>query len=511
MSGLFARVGIVLLACGSLLSGCGGQSQSQAEGAQEGGDGAVAALNGANALERLAERGVSRVPATGSAPSFTVDPGWPKALPNNWRLGQIGGIAVDQDDNIWVYHRSRALSSSAAAALPRAGTREDGTPISALGHPRPYADRTSGCCVPAPSVLKFDPEGNLLDAWGGPSDPGFLEENCREADGCFWPAREHGIFVDHNDFVYVSGNGQNNGVNQQQPGSSGYPWAPTFGDDSHVLKFTAEGEFIYQIGYAGMEGPDSENIDGGPNGTPQPYLVSEMTVDPETNRMYISDGYGNRRILIVDAETGMYVGHFGAYGQNPVEDDPSSGVEDTDVGPWAGDYAAGNMTPMFFRSPLHCANLTRDGFLYACDRGNNRVQVFNTAEVGQVCSNPNAEAGVCGFVEDIHIAPHTASGTSGTAAFSSDPGQTCLYVGDLANGTVYILNRENLQEMDRIGRSGRQVGEFNWVHTIAVDSQGNLYTGEVDTGQRIQKFLRYGATGCSGNGNPDIGLYSLNR
>ena len=491
-----------------IAGGCSGPAES---GAAEGESAAAAALNQIGAIERLGERTAPRVPASATAPSLVVDPSWPEPLPNNWRVGQIGGIAVDQHDNIWVYHRPRSLSSSAAAALPRAGTRGDGTPISGLGHPRPYADQTSGCCVPAPSVLKYDPEGNLLDAWGGPADPGFLEENCREADGCFWPAREHGIFVDHNDFVYVSGNGQDNGIGQQQPGVQEMPWAPTHGDDSHVLKFTADGEFVYQIGYAGMEGPDSENIDGGPNGTPQPYLVSEMTVDPETNRMYVSDGYGNRRILIVDAETGMYVGHFGAYGQNPVDDPEGTEIDPYDAGPWAADFASGNMTPMFFRSPLHCAKLSGDGLLYACDRGNNRIQVFNTAEVGGVCSNPNAEPGVCGFVEEIHIAPHTASGTSGTAAFSSDPGQTCLYVGDLANGTVFILNRENLNELDRVGRSGRQIGEFNWVHTIGVDSQGNLYTGEVDTGQRVQKFLRYGDTSCSGTGSTDIGHYSLNR
>ncbi len=501
----------VLVASTLGIGACGGPAETGMSEMGDGGGEAATALTQIDALGRLAERGANRVPGTGSAPGFIVDPGWPKTLPNNWRISQVGGIHVDHNDNIWVYHRARALDASAAAALPRIATREDGTPITGLGHPRPYADQTSGCCVPAPSVLKFDPEGNLLDAWGGPGDPGFLEENCREADGCYWPGREHGIFVDHNDFVYVSGNGQNNGVAQQQPGSSGFPWAATFGDDSHVLKFTADGEFIWQMGYAGMEGPDSEKIDGGPNDTPQPYLVSEMTVDPETNLLYVSDGYGNRRILIADAETGMYVGHFGAYGQNPVEDDPSAVVSDTDVGPWAQDYASGNMTPMFFRSPLHSVKVSRDGLLYAADRGNNRIQIFNTAEVGGVCTNPNAEPGVCGFVADIHISPHTASGTSGTAALSSDPGQTCLYVGDLANNVVYIINRENFHEMDRIGRSGKQLGEFHWVHTIAVDSQGNLYTGEVQSGEKIQKFLRYGSTGCSGTGSPDIGLYNLNR
>jgi len=103
------------------------------------------------------------------------------------------------------------------------------------------------------------------------------------------------------------------------------------------------------------------------------------------------------------------------------------------------------------------------------------------------------------------------SGTSGTAALSSDPGQTCLYVGDLANGTLYIINRENLTELDRIGRSGRQAGEFHWLHTVAVDSQGDIYTGEVDSGQRVQKFLRYGSRSCAGTGRSEVGLYSMNR
>jgi DNA-binding beta-propeller fold protein YncE len=496
---LLANLGIV---------GCAGPAEEGPAG-----DEAGAALSAAGVLANLGEtRWSPRVSGSASAPGFVVDPSWPKPLPNDWRISQVGGIAVDTRDNVWVYHRPRALESSSAGALPRAGTNGRGVPVSGLGHPRPYVDRNTGCCVPAPSVLKFDTEGNLLDAWGGPSDPGFLDESCREEDGCFWPGREHGIFVDHNDFVYISGNGQANGAQQQQ-GLPTYPWAPSFGDDSHVLKFTAEGEFLFQIGTAGMTGPDSEKIDGGPNATPQPYLVADMSVDPETNRLYIADGYGNRRILIVDAETGRYIGHFGAYGQNPVLDDPASGVADTEVGPWMSDYQAGNMTPLFFRSPLHCATASRDGFLYVCDRGNNRLQVFSLRApgLGAPCANPNAQPEVCGFVRDVYVAPHTASGTSGTAALSTDPGQTCVYVGDLANGTFYILERESLTELDRIGRPGRQVGEFHWLHALAVDSRGNIYTGEVDSGQRVQKFLRYGSESCGGTGNAEIGLYTANR
>jgi DNA-binding beta-propeller fold protein YncE len=465
---------------------------------------AAPALLSADVIERIAERSAPRLADGVTAPGFIVDPSWPKPLPNNWRIGQVGGIAVDQHDNIWVYHRPRSLERSAAAGLGVAGTNANGEPVDGLGNPRPFAAQAAGCCVPAPSVLKFDTEGNLLDAWGGPQDPGFLDSSCRVDDGCVWPGREHGIFVDHNDYVYISGNGEN--------WTGQFPWAATFGDDSHILKFTADGEFVYQIGYAGRDGPDSEDTSGGPNGTPQPYLVADMSVDPESNRLFVADGYGNRRILIADAETGQYIGHFGAYGQNPVDDPEGTEIDPYDSGPWAGDYQAGNMHPMFFRSPMHCAIVSKDGLLYACDRGNNRIQVFDVDAVGGPCANPNAEVGKCGFVREIYVAPQSYSnGTAVSATLSTDPDQSCLYVGDLANGTFYIINRQNYTELDRIGRAGRQVGEFHWIHALAVDTAGNVYTGEVDSGQRVQKFARYGADGCSGNGNPEVGLYSGNR
>jgi DNA-binding beta-propeller fold protein YncE len=474
---------------------------------------AAAALLSSGAVERLgATRWGSRPAAGVTAPSFVVDASWPKPLPNEWRIGQVGGIAVDSHDHIWIYHRPRTLDASSAGALPRVATNAQGVPIDALGQSRALAEQNTGCCVPAPSVLEVDRDGNLLAAWGGPSDPGFLDNNCREADGCFWPAREHGIYVDQDDFVYLSGNGEDGGARQQQ-GIATYPWAPSFGDDSHVLKFTAAGKFVYQIGVAGKDAPDSEKIDGGPNGTPQPYLAADMSVDSKTKRLYIADGYGNRRILIVDAATGKYIGHFGAYGQNPVVDDPRSGVADTEVGPWIADFQAGRLKPPFFRSPVHCATVSRDGFLYVCDRGNNRVQIFklDAPELGRPCANPDGEAGKCGFVAEIRVAPQTASGTSGTAALSTDAGQTCLYVGDLANGTLYVIDRENRTELDRIGRAGRQAGEFHWLHALAVDSHGDIYTGEVDTGQRVQRFMRYGSESCAGTGSAEVGLYGANR
>jgi DNA-binding beta-propeller fold protein YncE len=196
-----------------------------------------------------------------------------------------------------------------------------------------------------------------------------------------------------------------------------------------------------------------------------------MTVDPKTNLMYIADGYGNRRVLIVDAATGKYVGHFGAYGQNPVMGENGGGPD------------------------------------YVCDRSNNRVQIFSASQVGKVCANPEGEAGKCGYVGEIHVAPQTAAGTSGTVNFSTDSKQSCMYIADLTNDTIYVVNRQNLQELGRVGTGGRQAGELHWPHVVAADGEGNLYTGEVDGAGRVQKYLRYGPAGCSGTGIPEIGKY----
>ncbi len=455
---------------------------------------AADALQKARVLERLAEGMAAE--KKGASPGFVLDPAWPQPLPNHWVIGDVGGITVDKHDRIWVYHRPRSVSSTDSGMQGVAGTDAKGNPISALGFPRPYG-QINGCCMPAPSVLVFDTVGKLLQSWGGPGDPGFLQTKCREADGCFWPAREHGIYVDHNDFVYIAGNGQARNFHGQ------YPWAPNFGNDSHILKFKADGTFVYQIGTAGAKGPNSNDTSGGVNGTPEPYWPADMVVDPKSNLMYIADGYGNRRVLIVDAATGKYVGHFGAYGQNPVVGENGG----AGAGSWAADFKAGNMKPKFFRSPLHCANLANDGLLYVCDRGNNRVQIFKAAEAGKSCSNPEGEAGKCGFVGEFHVAPQTIGGTAGTVNFSTDAKQSCMYVADLGNDVIYIINRQNLTELSRFGGGGRQAGRFHWPHIVATDSGGNIYVGEVDGAARSQKFLRYGATGCTGTGSAEVGKW----
>jgi DNA-binding beta-propeller fold protein YncE len=219
--------------------------------------------------------------------------------------------------------------------------------------------------------------------------------------------------------------------------------------------------------------------------------------------MYVADGYGNRRVVIMDANTGKYLGHFGAYGNSPVDDAAAKAG-----GVWMNDYTKGNMKPAFFRNPVHCVKIANDGKIYVCDRGNDRIQVFdkNDASLGKQCSNPTGQPGKCGYLAEQFISEKTnIIGTAVSMTFSTDKAQSCLYVGDNANMTVYILSRANLQELGRIGRAGRNAGEFHYLHQVATDSEGNLYTAEVDTAKRIQKFVRSGDTGCSGTGFAKVG------
>jgi len=443
-------------------------------------------------LERLAERsGVYGVPATAKVPGFIADAGWPQKLPNNWLIGQVGGLYVAPDDHIWVYQRPRTLTNDEAALTD--GTQKDakGQAADVLGNPRPYG-ALGDCCKPAPSVMEFDADGKLLQAWGGPADP----DKCKADQGCIWPASEHGIFVDQNGFVYVAGNGRSG-----QPNASA--WAANHGSDGLILKFTKQGKFLMMIG-GPTKGADSNNKDGASNGTPLFFLPADMTVDPATNRLYVADGYGNRRVVVVDAGTGKYIGHFGAYGNNPVDDKAAAAA-----GPWMNDFTKGNMKPGFFRNPVHCVKISKEGLLYVCDRGNNRIQVFDShnPNLGKECTNAGGEAGKCGFVKEQFVAVKT-NGLPGSAVsmnFSTDAAQSCLYVGDNSNMTIYILKRDTLQELGRLGRSGREAGEFHWLHQVSLDSHGNIYTAEVDTGKRIQKFIRYGQDGCSGTGRTTVG------
>ena len=197
-------------------------------------------------------------------PTFHVDAAWPAALPNNWILGQVSGVAVDADDHVWVLQRPRSLTEDEAGAT--------------LKPPH------SKCCVPAPPVLEFDAAGKLLRSWGGPGA------------GYDWPGNEHGIHVDAKGYVWITGNGDN---------------------DGQVLKFTRDGKFVMQIG---KQAPQTNSNDTTRLGRP-----ASIEVDMAANEVYIADGYQNRRVIVFDADSGAYKRHWGAYGKPPVDfEKPSS-------------------------------------------------------------------------------------------------------------------------------------------------------------------------------------------
>jgi DNA-binding beta-propeller fold protein YncE len=242
------------------------------------------------------------VATAGDIPTFTVDASWPKQLPNNWIIGQIGGITVDWQGHIWVIHRPRSLI--------------DGEKAATLNPPR------AKCCVPAPPVLEFDVDGNLLRSWGGPGD------------GYEWVGREHGIEVDELGFVWVGGNADN---------------------DSAILKFTLDGKYQGQIGKIA---PRTNS-----NDTTQLGRPAEIAIDKDANELYIADGYGNRRVIVFDATTLAYKRHWGGHGKTPNDDKQPP-------------YDPGAAAQEQFGNPVHCIKIANDGLVYVCDRSQNRIEVF---------------------------------------------------------------------------------------------------------------------------------------
>ncbi len=335
-------------------------------------------------------------------PIFEYDPTFPQPLPETWAIGPIGGLAVDRQDHLYVAQRPGGLLANERFSGANANP--------------PKAD----CCIPAPPILEFDQSGKLIHSWGGPGQ------------GYDWPQSEHGIFVDHKDVVWLAGNGAK---------------------DNQLLKFTREGKFLQQFGKPGMSkgSADTSNMRGPAN----------LTVDPMTNEVYVADGYGNRRVIVVDGDTFAFKRMWGAYGNRP---------DDADLGPFNPDAPPAKQ----FRLPHNIA-ISRDGFVYVADRPNNRIQVFRKDGT---------------YVKEAFIARRTLlSGAASGFALSADPQQRFLYMIDGANHHVWILNRETLQVVARFGQQGLFGGSLNIPHAVAVDSRGNIYVGENFDARRFQRFL----------------------
>ncbi len=332
-------------------------------------------------------------------PQYQVNPFWPQPLKDHWLFGQVSSVAVDRFDHVWVLHRPKTLLPDELGAT--------------------QSPPTNRCCIAAPAVMEFDAAGHFLQGWGG------------AGKGYDWPSQEHGIHVDQQGFVWISGNDKN---------------------DHHILKFTREGQFVLQIGKPGKsEGSNSHTQLG------QPAAIES---DSLMNEIYVGDGYGNRRVIVFDATTGAYKRHWGAYAHVP---------DDGKLPP----YQPGAKPSAQFGNP-HCIHLSRDKMLFVCDRPNNRIQVFQPS--GQ-------------FIREMFLEPLTLSGPIADLAFSADPEQRYLLTADGSNSEIYVLDKNNGQKLASFGRPGHQAGEFRSLHNIAIDSTGALYTVEAGAGRRIQKFI----------------------
>lgn len=349
------------------------------------------------------EKSANAVSNERMVPQFIVDPFWPQPLPNKWLLGRTIGIAIDARDHIFIVHRDQ----------------DEMFMSQELGLDRGVAE----CCSAAPPILEFDLDGNLINAWGGPGD------------GYTWPASNHGIEVAPNGDIWIGGNG---------------------GGDSHVLVFNRDGEFVREIGDPG------EDVDS--NSLTHFSRVAEIAIDAEANEAYIADGYGNKRVAVVDTATGAFKRYWGAYGNEPSDDRVT--------------YVPGEPLPQQFVGPVHCAEPSNDGLIYVCDRGADRIQVFR----------PDGT-----FVKEGQVAAlTTASGSTWDIAFSRDADQEFIYVADGSNHKVHILDRDTLEVLAEFGDGGRQPGLFFGTHSIITDSLGNIYTTETYEGKRVQKFLYQG-------------------
>ena len=315
-----------------------------------------------------------------TVPEWEIDPTWPPTLPNDWILGDIRGLFVDENDHLWVVHMPSSLTRQ------EIGAEQD----------RPMAD----CCFTAPPVLELDPEGSVLQAWGG--------------------------------FVWL---GTSNGF--------------------HVMKFTKDGKHVLTIGEPGVNmGSNDPTHLGGP---------ANFFVEPNTNEIFIADGYRNRRVVVFDAETGEYLRHWGAYGRPPDDE-------------YRYEYPVDPDDPPQQYSTLHGIVGANDGLLYVADRRGNRIQAFS--QDGE-------------YLMERFVLPQTGgSGTGFSLGLSRDPEQSILYLIDGTNERVWMLRRADLEILGRFGRPGRQAGEFIRAHMVVLDSLGYLYTGEAGNGRRMQRFMQ---------------------
>jgi hypothetical protein len=346
----------------------------------------------------------------GGVPQWQVDPFWPKPLPVDretgkpWVTGEVAGTCVDSRDHVFTVNRA--------------------------SQPNGLVAPEDVIAFPAPPVVEYDPDGNVVSSWG---------------DAMVVPTGLHGCFVDFQDNVWIAGNG-----------------------DGIVQKYTRTGQFIMEIGIRGRcDTPD--HTCGNPGSNSSRSLLDEpanVAVDPTNGDVYIADGYGNHRVVVFD-QKGVYLRQWGNAGTGPGQFQPSDGGHP------------------------HCMRISGDGLVYVCDRGNDRIQVFDRNPKNCVGEPPDR---ICQPLQIINVVPGTAklptAGSAWDLDFSRDVGQALFYEVDGGNEILHIFQRAAGIILGGFGRPGHLAGEFTFLHSVALDSRGNMYTGETIGGRRIQKFVQ---------------------
>lgn len=352
-------------------------------------------------------------------PRFMVDAAWPK-MPPDTIIGQVPGLAVDENDVVWLAQRPHTLG---------------GTDIGLTN------SSARNCCRPGPTIMKFAKDGTYLGGWGNPNS-GPVIDGVNQ-----WPRNIHGLFIDTDGTVWIGGNGDG---------------------DHKVLNFTADGEFIRMVGKHGdTAGNASETALGNP-----------ADIWRGNGEVVIADGYINKRIIRFEDGSLDFSGFEGAYAADP-SGSTREGNFDQSQATSTGDGGA-NPSSTSFGDIVHCVVGTNDGLIFVCDRRNNRAQVFKRTDAGDL-----------EFVRDIVIAPETG-GTRTVSDIDFSPDGKYIYIADMMNSTVWVLNRETYEPIANFGRVGRYPGQFTWLHSVVADSDGNLYTSEVNTGRRVQKLVYMG-------------------
>ena len=373
-----------------------------------------------SASQRVAAQ-QARPVAKPAVPQFKYDKTFPKPFPNNWKIGQVVGVSVDSRNHIWIVQRPGTLKDSEREAF-------DGSYGGMKG-------AVAGCCRPAPPVIEFDQQGNWVQGYGGKTDAyDWPTPAPKGVDGALGgaPFGERGIFIDGQDNVWLGADGHG---------------------DGQVLKLSRFGRKIVQFGKPGQGKADSSDKMNARGAT-------GVVVDLKANEAYIADGLHNRRVLVIDATTGAYKRHWGAFGK-AADDSVPTKVDSPDPD-----------SPQF--GNVHCINQSDDKLLYVCDKTNNRVQVFKTDGT---------------FVKQGVIAPGTKGGSAYGVALSRDTDQKYLYVADGMNEKVWILDRQSMETIGSFGFGSHAGGGFTEAYSIATDQQGNVYVGEAWEGKRVQRFL----------------------